>query len=264
MYQVSTVHLTADATRADPAVDVVDRGVLSAGELVLLLERFQELDLPGDHAAGPYIEVLGASGKCRIRTRGKKLFLEDARASAESCAELTPSEIIIQLERNVVTLAPFGVPPLAVAPLGEAAKDPADQPRTRSSFQPVIAAAILAASLLLNGHTVYSVSRIERVNRKPDAILLTDATEISGRRSEIAGTYVTGNQPGDRVITVQPDGRLEFSEVGRKSGTGATSAAYQIGRQGKKICLVTGDDDLILVANIDTLVCYRDTYRRKR
>lgn len=126
-----------------------------------------------------------------------------------------------------------------------------------------IAAAILAAALGLNGYTLYSVFHTERVEERPAVVLVTDATEAAARQREIAGTYATGTRPGDRMIVVHADGRVDFSEVGTKGGINANTDTYQLGRHGTKFRLSTPDNGVINVLNLETLVYYRDTYRRK-
>lgn len=252
MYRVSTVHLSADATRAEPGTGAIDLGGLSAGEVVLLLERFREVDAIENPEADPYIEILGRSGKYHIRAGRKRLFLYNARDTVEPYAELTPAEIIVQLEREVVTAAPFLVSP----------REPEGRTRRPSTTQRGIAIAILAVGILVNAYTVYSVTYVENVNQIPEITLLTDAGEVAARRTEIAGTYATGNRTGDRVITVKTDGHVSFSEVGRASRFAELPATYQVGRRRGKLHLLSSDGDLIEIVNLETLVCYRDTYRR--
>ncbi len=255
MYRVATVHLSADASRADPSLDSTPLGEISASEISGLLERFRRLSVAENHEAEPYLEIIGRSGKFHVRTGRGKLYLYNARDSVEPYAELTPAEILAQLERLPGTVAPFAVRTES----GETARPPA-----RFSSHRGIAAAILAAGLLLNGYTVYSVSSVESVQQKSDVKLLTDAREAAARRAELAGTYATGGAIGDRIIVVLPDGRVDFSEVGRKSQGAVPPDTSKLGRRGSKLCLVTGESGLIDVPNIDTLVYYRDTYRRTR
>ncbi len=253
MYRVSTVHLSADATHADPQAGTIELGELSAGEVVLLLEHFRDLNMIENLEADPYIEIYGHSGKFHIRAGRRRLFLYNARDTVEPYAELTPAEIIIQLERDAVTVAPFVRPRI----------EPEDRPRMRPSFQRGIAVAILTVGLLVNSYTVYSVTYVEVVNQKPDLALLTEAGDIAARRTEVAGTYATGERTGDRVITLSPDGRVQFSEVGRTSRIAEVPETYQIGRSRGKLHLLTSAGDPIEILNLETLVCYRDTYRRR-
>lgn len=251
MYPVSTVNLSPDATRADISFGTVDLGMHSAEELTSLLERFQQLEGVRMVQAEPHLILTGRSGKFHVRTGQGKLFLYNARATVEPYAELTALEIIAQLDRDSVTAAPF-------APLSDSSSPPAAAPSRG------IAVAILVAGLMLNGYTIYSVFYTESVNHKPAVTLVTDGTERAARQQEIAGMYATGDRPGDRVIVVKPDNRVSFSEIGNKGSIGENSDRFQLGKRGAKYCLSTAESGIIDVQNLDTLVYYRDTYRRTR
>lgn len=253
MYRVATVNLTADASDLEPDAGTIDHGEMSAGEVVLLLERFRDLHLVETGESDPCVEIVAPTGKFRIRTSLGRLFLYNARATQEPYAELTPAEIVVQLARSAVS-------PIPSPPPAEPEVPPS---RGKSAAQRAIAAGILAAGLLINAYTVYTVSYTESVNVKPNVTLLTDAKDVAARRIEITGTYATGNRVGDRVIAIRPDGRVEFSEVGRSGGLSELSDTYQLGRRGTRLCLLTGDGSVIDVLNLETLTYFRDTYRRK-
>jgi len=254
MYQVSTVNLSRDVRQADPAFGTADLGAIAAAELVSLLERFRELDAARNLSSDPYLVITGRSGKFHVRTGRGKLFLYNARDTVEPYAELTPSEILAQLERDTVTVAPFflGSDALLSAPT-----------RVKPAPHRAIAATILVAGVALNGYTLYSAFYTERVDARPAVVLVTDEAEAAARRREIAGTYATGSRPGDRVIVVREDGRVEFSEVGATGGINANADHYKLGRHGAKFRLSTQDSGVVDVLNLETLVYYHDTYRRK-
>ncbi len=252
MYQVSTVNLSPDAGQADVSFGATDGRELDANELIALLERFAALDAAQNQTADPHIVVTGRAGKFHVRTGQGKLFLYNARATVEPYAELTAPEIVAQLERADVTTAPF-------SPAGE----PAATTHPTSASHRAIAAAILFAGLGLNGFTLYSVFYTERIDDRPAVILVTDAAESSNRRREIAGTYATGARPGDRQIVVRENGRVEFSEIGATGGINSNQDNFQLGKHGAKFCLTTIDSGVIDVLNLETLVYYRDTYRRR-
>ncbi len=254
MYQVSTVNLSRDARQADPAFGAIDLDAIQADDLLALLEQFRGLDAAQNQLADPYVVISGRSGKFHVRTGQGKLFLYNARDTVEPYAELTAPEILAQLERATVTAAPFslsGDSPGSSAP-----------PRMKPAPHRAIAASILVAGLGLNGYTLYSAFYTERVEERPAVVLVTDQAEAAARRREIAGTYATGNRPGDRVIVVREDGRVEFSEVGTAGGINANTDTYQLGRHGTKFRLSTHDSGVVDVLNLETLVYYHDTYRR--
>lgn len=254
MYQVSTVNLSRDGRHADPAFGNKDVGVIPPDDLLALLAQFRGLDAAQNQAADPYLVITGRSGKFHVRTGRGKLFLYNARDTVEPYAELSPPEILAQLERDTVTVAPFLLrdeSPAMSAP-----------PRAKPVPNRAIAAAILVAGLGLNGFTLYSAFYTERVDERPAVVLVTDPAEAAARKREIAGTYATGTRPGDRVIVVHADGRVEFSEVGTSGSINANTDTYQLGRHGAKFRLSTHDSGVVDVLNLETLVYYHDTYRR--
>lgn len=252
MFQVATVSLSADAGQAHASLGTTQLGDLSGADLFALLERFRQLDAVQNLEAEPHLAITTPSGRFLIRTGQGKLYLYNARDSAEPYSELTPAEIITHLERHAIPHAP------------DPSLTDSTPPSAPSAPHRGIAAAILAAGLALNGYTLYSVFYVETVNVRPDVTLITDAAELKTRQFDVVGTFATGGQPGDRTIVVGADGRVAFSEIGSRNRVTDNADTYRIGRRAGKLCLTTIDSGVIDVLNIDTLVYYRDTYRRTK
>jgi hypothetical protein len=250
MFHVVTVNLANDSSSADIAHGSIDVGELTADEFVALLERFRRLDPVQNHEADPHLLVTTRAGKFRIRTGQGKLHLDNPRDTTEPYAELSAAEIVEQLARGPSTEVPGDD--------GEAATaKPAATPNRG------IAAAILIAGLALNGYTLYSVFYTESVNEKPAIVLLTDPAEITAHQNDVVGSFATGTQPGDRTITIDSQGRIKFGQVGANAGYNDNSDTFRLGRLGKNYCLNTVESGVIEVLNIDTIVYYRDAYKRR-
>jgi hypothetical protein len=132
---------------------------------------------------------------------------------------------------------------------------------TRSHF---LAAACLAASAALATHTLRTARETDDVRARPAVPPLADASEAARRTRELAGTYATGSRPGDRILTLRDDGRVEFAEIGRADGRPLFPATpFTPGQQGRTRFLVLPEGEPIEVVNLDTLRYYRDTYRRR-
>jgi len=250
MLKVTTVNLSPDTRSASVMPDPTELGELSAEEFVALLARFRAIDPVQNLEADPHLIVTARAGKFIVRTGQGRLLLYDARAITTPFAELTAEEILAHVDR------------LAAAPA------PADEPTAASAKAGItpnrgIAAAILIAGLALNGYTLYSVFYTASVNEKPAVTVLTDPAEITAHQHDALGTYATGNQPGDRVIEVRPES-VKFSELGAHGGLADNSDTYRLGRHEKNLCLATVESGVIDISNIDTLVYYRDTYRRTK
>lgn len=248
MFTVTTVNLTADTTGAASALGAAELGTLSTEEFTALLGRFQQLDSRQNHDAAPHLLVTAAAGRFRIRTDRGKLFLCHDRDTTDASSELAPAEIAAQLDRP-------RTPPLPADP---AASVTAPKPAPRYA----LACAMLVAGLGLNGYTVRSVCYTESVNVPPAVVLLTDPAESAARHREAVGSYATGSLPGDRVITVAADGKIRFFELGGKDGITHHTDTFKVGRHQKRFCLLTADSDVVDIVNPDTLLYFRDTYRR--
>jgi hypothetical protein len=255
MYQVSTVNLSADGTQARPSYGTVEIGDIDTAALTEWLEQLRRLDHVQNHEADPHLIIVCRAGKFHVRTGQGKLFLYNARASAEPYAELTADEIVAHLNGGEFAAAPF-----SSAPTDETGDDPRAKPTPSRG----IAIGILFAGILLNIYTLYSVFYTETVHEKVSVVLLTDATERADRQRELVGIYATGDRGGDRMITVGADGQVRFSEIGLKQGVGENTTTYQIGKHGAKLCLLTADSGVVDVLNRETLSYYQDTYRRTR
>jgi hypothetical protein len=252
MFTVTTVNLAADTTTADIAFGSTDLGVLSTDEFIGLLERLTRIDAAQNSEADPHLLVTAAAGRFLIRTGQGKLYLYNARDTTQPYSEHTPAEIVAQLDRQLTT------PPFAFTEAAAAANQPKAAPHYGIAF------AILVAGLALNGYTLYSVFYTESVNEPPPVVLLTDPAELASRGRDVVGSYATGSQPGDRVITVTADGKIKFFEIGSKDGFLNNTDTFKLGRHDKKFCLLTADSGVIDIVNPNTFLYYRDTYRRTK
>lgn len=253
MFTVTSVNLSSDTTTASVEFEPTELGALSAEEFTALLGRFSLLNPRQNFEADPHLIVTAAGGKFIVRTGQGKLFLYNARDTTEPYSELSAPEIVSQIDR------PLTSPPFAAAsPATAAGNDNGAKPAPHYG----IAFAILLAGVALNGYTLYSFFYTQSVNELPAVTLLTDATEIKERGREMIGSFATGNTPGDRVITITADGRISFFELGTKDGLSNNTDTYKLGRHDKRLCLLTAMSGVIDITNPDTLVYYRDIYRR--
>lgn len=251
MFQVVTINLSTDTTSADTAHGPIDVGELTPEEFAALLDRFRRLDPVQNQEADPHLLVTARAGKFRIRTGRGKLFLENAGGMTQPYSELTAEEIIRYLDRSSSTAAPF-------------AEDKITSAKSSAAPNRGIAAAILVAGLALNGYTLYSVFYTESVNEKPAITLVTDRAELVAHQNDVIGTFATGDQPGDRTITVDESGKIKFAEIGARTGYNDNTDTFRLGRIGKNYCLNTVDSGVVEVVNLDTLLYYRDTYKRTK
>ncbi len=250
MFHVTTASLSPDGRAANPTFGTLDQGQLSATELVALLESLRRVDPVQNHHAAPEIVVVGRGGRFIIRTGQGKLFLHDARQPVDAYTELEVAGIISQMERGD-SAAPSALPEISRL-----------APSTRPPHR-AIAVAILLGGLALNAYTLHSVFHVDSVHDKPAVSVITDAAELTRRGPEVVGSFATGDQTGDRILRVTAEGGITFSELGPTIGQPSDTDAYRLARRSTKICLATRRSGIVDVLNIDTMVYYGDTYRRK-
>ncbi len=148
--------------------------------------------------------------------------------------------------------------PPSVPPLGSDAKAATASKSRRMKI------AIMAVLILgFNGATAWMLF-------KPTPTL-TPAYELMAETDsrtlliKAAGDYHTGNQAGDRRLTIDPDGTLRFA----KYGPGQTSLEPRVRSSsgaivaGKPV-LITNDKNPVIVEikDMDTVVCTNTTYKR--
>jgi hypothetical protein len=250
MFKVSTINLAPDARSAAADLDQHVIGELDAGKLLALLETFRELDSIQNIEADPQIVIQDHSCKFVVRTGRKKLFLYNARNATDPAVELTAAEIIAQLNRTTLTAAT------------SVEDTPVDDlpPQHRA-----LTAALLAIGLSLIGYATYSAFDADLGNKQPALTAIDNATELATFQHSIAGTYMTGQEPGHQGIAVEANGSMKFFQVLSPGQQDAVPDAYRIGRHETKLCLATKQyGALIEVIDHDTLVYAGRTYKRTK
>ena len=139
---------------------------------------------------------------------------------------------------------------------------PGPRPRRLSNAVGVV---LIAAGLALAGSAFSSALRIEDVHQPPPLALLADPAEIAQQAEALVGTFVTGDDEGDRAIVIAADGKVRLQELGPHAAVQIeTAGTYRFGRRDRRLYLAIANGGQIEVTNRDTLVYYRDIYRRAR
>ena len=100
MYHVTTVCLSPDVSRVDPAAEPADLGEISAPDLLALLERLRLLPAADSAEIQPHLVIVGRSGKFHVRAGNQRLFLYNARDTVEPYAKKTKRTLV---ERGQLT-----------------------------------------------------------------------------------------------------------------------------------------------------------------
>jgi hypothetical protein len=129
----------------------------------------------------------------------------------------------------------------------------------------VVGIVLIAAGLALVGSTLRSAFRIDDVNQTPPLAPLVDPAEIVQQEEVLVGVFTTGDDAGDRAIVIDVGGKVRLQELGAHASVQLeTAGTYRLGRRDRKLYLAIAHGGQIEAANRDTLVYYRDTYRRVR
>lgn len=246
MIKVTSIHLSEDLKSANSELGLIDHGQVSPETLKALLETFRHLDPVLNQEHDPHLLIQGASGRVKVKTNAAKLYLFDESGSTE----LSVDEIL----RIVRSQAPS---------FEEAGADDLELQPQRKVLNQSIALSMLIVGLILNGYTLYSAFYVDDVNLSPPLVLVTDPREYEKLRDQLAGSFLTGFEAGDRGIHLTAEGTLRLTLQGSKGViTRETRHSYNLGRRDNKLFVGLKPRGQIEVLNRDTLLFYGDTYRR--
>lgn len=125
-----------------------------------------------------------------------------------------------------------------------------------------LAGAILAGAVLLGGRTFQSAMKSEPVETEPTDIVWSDASTAVPAQAMTAGRYVTGREPGARILIVGTDGSVQFGRIGLTGERIDQTDRYRTSRRSQHSVLVTSRSGAIDVQSIDAVSYDGDDYRR--
>jgi len=254
MPKVCTYNLSEDFKDASTEYGLRELGDLTNDDVQAVLEWFLLIDPVCNMEAEPYVSIEGGGGKVTVRLSSGHLFMTQARASDQGGLVVEIPDVLKVVE---------GPSELEVPHAGEV-PHPVEQRKSSSRLNQGIGLTMLLLGLVLNGYTVFSAFFIDSIHRDPPLTLISDPDQLDERRRLLAGTYTTGNEPGDRSITLYPDGRLNLQEYGNKGRIRRQiSKDYLPGISEGRVLLRLKPHGYIEVVNRDTLLFFGDTYRRK-
>lgn len=243
-FHVSTYGVSPDLQRVHPAFKILNRGDLSRQKLLEVLEKYRQIETDWSPKAS-HVTIETEAGRFTVRAPEKKLTLANEGETAAGELPLTAAEIVARLEMPVaISFAPKPPPP---EPMGRR----------------IVSIVLLVAGLTLISHTLNSV--FVRPDTRParDLAFVTDPADLKRRQNDVAGVFATGQQAGDRQLTITADGHIVFAELGPRQSLGNATETYRIARRGSRTVLVTTHGGVIEALEFNTLVYYGDTYRRR-
>jgi hypothetical protein len=255
MFNVTLLHLTADARATAGELSKIDLPNVSAAEMRRLLENFCEID-PLEHAdADAEIRVQAPDRSWLIRAGQKKVILYDALNREAPGDIFTIDEAMAELDGTAAFA--YSAPPVAAADATEIITAPAWPLRRR--VRVVVLAAVV---ILLAGGIGY----LRLVTDDSDALenfRPLRAAEAAATRESLAGVFLTGVGPGAHGIVVTATGELRLFQFRAVEPPRIVHAAGTPGRIGDLLCIVTDQPGgLIRVADDQTLMYCGETYTR--
>lgn len=136
----------------------------------------------------------------------------------------------------------------------------AHSPRARR----LAAGLCFVAAIAVNAYTFSKAFQTSKIETPPEITAIADAAELATIQRDLAGTYATGERPGDRVITIERGGTVRFSEIGVTAQPTPNFDLYRIGRVEKSLYLATEKSGAVEVIGIDTLIYFGDRYTRTK
>jgi hypothetical protein len=253
MLKVSTAYLDAEARHAGVQHGSIVHGSLDANKLIELLENFRSVDPMELIDSDPQIMAVGNGCKLTIRIVGKKLFVYNVENMNEAAVEMTPAEIVQRLGNATPATG------VAAAPVEET--EPSSLPTDPRPTRAGKAWLLVAAIVLVNGYTGYSIFQQSRIEKWGLTFILDD-NEIAKQCRIFSGTYATSSAPGSHTLIVGKDGSLQYSEAGTGKKSALWTGSYHIALRGQKTCLSIDGGGIINASDSNTLTYEGETFHR--
>jgi hypothetical protein len=233
--KVTTHQLSADGATVEASTGVIERGEISATELQALLTRFAAIDAIENQYGDPHVIVRVRDEAHLIRTNRGRLHLYNARDVSQPAIQLGVPSLMALLEGN---------PEAAVSPVTPELPELDIIPPQRK-HNVVLAVTILVAGLGLNVWGLAQHLRRDRDRPPPEYVTITEPARLASLQRKVPGVYATGSDAGSRLMTIRPEGIIEFALLARDS----TGSLHPIRRFSDKfvwgqrrdgtVCLVT-------------------------
>lgn len=259
-FRATLFQLKPDLSGLGAAGDSVELGPLSFDDVVALAEKLRLLDVSLHPRAEPAMIVRRSDKGWRIAPHNGKLRVYESTSAldnfwtvenGEGLALLTP----FRSAAEGATATPFRSSTRATTP-------PAKSGRFRG-----LRLAAEMGGLIVIGVVLMAVGLWFGTPRRKLSAPPKDVTEVSSPADRqpifaaVAGTYVTGKKPGDRIVTITPQGQVTltyFDKNGNPTTPPTLEEQANAGRRGTIACVLTSfgvisllDQDSVKVGNYE-------------
>ena len=254
MFTLITVNLSEDWREVQPYLGQIERGQFRAEDLLRLLEQFRRNEAVQNSEVDAYLIIVGARSRHLVRTTQGRLVLYDVGAAERGGTEMSAERILEHVSSQGPSFS--GVEEEEVQELDT---------KARRATHRWIAIGMLVIGLGLNGYTLYSAFYFDDVNKTPPLMLINDQREVQDTRLRLAGTYTTGDEPGERAIVVETDGKVKIYLLGANGSlVSPTAYEYRPGKRENRLFLAVHGLGQIEVVTREKLILFGDSYLRSR
>ncbi|WP_414660802.1 hypothetical protein [Horticoccus sp. 23ND18S-11] len=263
MIRTTFENFDPDTGRA--SLDIGERrlGELEKARVVEWLVRFRSVDPIENVEAEPRIVLETRRQKRFVTTGIGRLYVHDPRNRLAPMIVMTPEEIIGEIDGSTALersrLLAERCRRLVASRVFLPKPPPPDTPQ-RTRFQ----VALSVVALLLATYCLYPYFTIRAAS--PTAYeAITDPKLIESYSQELAGVYLTGNQPGHHGITIGVAGTLTLFQLNDRAEPSLLRDRYQFVRVDGQICLLgTLPGSLLRPLRNRTLSYAGEFYQRSR
>ena len=206
-YRVTLVQLTPGALALGAPADKVELGQIPAEEIYRLAGNLMKLDVSGHPKAEPGILV-------HRDDKGWRIAVHHGRLCMHKSTSLFDEYWTVENPEGLAQLPPFG---LVAAPAPKPVRrqnTSAKSPKLMRTVGEVAGLFLVALGLIIVGFK-FGLPQRRLSDLPPELVIVTADSDRASVFTAVAGSYVTGRKPGDRVVTISPDGHVAFSRIGK-------------------------------------------------
>lgn len=226
-FHITLLRLKADLSAVDPASESVDVGAVSAKEFFRLAALLLKLSPPLASNAAMIVRIDG---------KGWRVVAHEGQLRVHRGSSAFEDYWTIPNVAGLADLAPFAIE----AEAETAEKSTALAGLIGSGLKVFV---ILGLGLAVMGVSLWFGIPHRKVRTVPSDLTLLTAVEDQVKVfHSMAGTYISGRNPGDAAVTIQPDGSVWLGTIGRDGKIvrpPRISEEAQAGRRQNLYCVVT-------------------------
>jgi hypothetical protein len=206
-YKVTLVHLKANALGLAPAGEKIELGYISAEEIYQLAGNFLLLSNVADFKDEPGIIVHRGEN-------GWRLAVHTGRLCLHKSTSLFDEYWTVENARGLGELPPFLTDRPAVRAAPRMVGTANEKFGGLRAIGEVVGLFALGVGLIVVGFWFGLPHK--KLSDLPDGVtVVTSSSEKSSIFSLVAGSYATGQRPGDSIVTITTDGRVTIGAFGR-------------------------------------------------